>query len=240
MKNRNVIGLLTLCMGLASSSKHVAMQKPAQEEFAQFGELPVELQVAVLQALETSVSIPEAIDAIKNLRTVSQTFKAIIDDPVTGKSIMNSIASRIPADDAGIRKAFNLNPNAYVSRNKFLVIAALKLGNAGALEWLKDRAQKDATIKQEINQRLHYAAMEGFLDTVGMLMRAGADLNYAVNNDTALIFAVKQEHPDVALALLEAGADAKLKDRVGKTALNYAEGRRMQAVREKLMQAMGK
>jgi ankyrin repeat protein len=63
-------------------------------------------------------------------------------------------------------------------------------------------------------------------DVIAMLLKAGADINArsSVDGRTALMWAaMNYETPDEIIKLLEAGADAKVMDKMGKTALGYAQ-----------------
>jgi ankyrin repeat protein len=67
---------------------------------------------------------------------------------------------------------------------------------------------------------LQYAARDGRLDTVKILLAAGADINQVEANDiTPLITAISNNHPDVATYLIEQGADVKKADWYGRTPL---------------------
>ena len=67
---------------------------------------------------------------------------------------------------------------------------------------------------------LLYAARDGRLDIVQMLLDAGADINERDANDIpALIAAITNNHPDVAHFLIDRGADIKAVDWYGRTPL---------------------
>jgi ankyrin len=67
---------------------------------------------------------------------------------------------------------------------------------------------------------LLYASRDGRMETVRMLLEAGADINMRDANDiTPLIAAITNNHPDVARALIERGADIKAVDWYGRTPL---------------------
>ena len=67
---------------------------------------------------------------------------------------------------------------------------------------------------------LLYAARDGRMDIVRMLLEAGADINQRDANEiTPLIIAITNNHPDVARDLIDSGADIKAVDWYGRTAL---------------------
>ncbi len=67
---------------------------------------------------------------------------------------------------------------------------------------------------------LLYAARDGRMDIVRMLLDAGANINERDANDiTPLIISITNNHPDVARFLIDRGADIKAVDWYGRTAL---------------------
>jgi ankyrin len=67
---------------------------------------------------------------------------------------------------------------------------------------------------------LQYAARDGRLDIVKILLASGAGINQVeANGITPLITAITNNHPDVATYLVEQGADLKPSDWYGRTAL---------------------
>jgi ankyrin repeat protein len=72
---------------------------------------------------------------------------------------------------------------------------------------------------------LHWAAaFNNNPNVTSALLRAGARINSISTREsrTALMWAVSDNFSDVAMVLLRAGADAKIKDNEGQTALDYA------------------
>ena len=67
---------------------------------------------------------------------------------------------------------------------------------------------------------LMYAARQGSLGALRVLLKAGADLNLSdPDGTTALVFAIINSHYDAARLLVEAGADPNLADTAGMAAL---------------------
>jgi uncharacterized protein len=82
---------------------------------------------------------------------------------------------------------------------------------------------------------LHLASFFGQLDAVGALLAAGADVNAVSRNslkNTALHAATAGKHADVALLLLERGADDQVTDGGGYTAKTIASENKLTAVVE--------
>ena len=77
------------------------------------------------------------------------------------------------------------------------------------------------------NFPLLVAAARGNANTIQQLLDAGADANHQnqTKKDTALILASDNDHLEAVELLLKAGADPRLKNMRGKTALMYAKGR---------------
>jgi ankyrin repeat protein len=70
---------------------------------------------------------------------------------------------------------------------------------------------------------LMYAAQSGDIDTTRYLLNAGADVNDATQEyGNSLVIAAASKHEDLALFLLESGADYESKDENGVTALHHA------------------
>ncbi|KAK7428028.1 hypothetical protein QQZ08_005459 [Neonectria magnoliae] len=70
---------------------------------------------------------------------------------------------------------------------------------------------------------LYYAIWQGDKDTVGLLLKAGADMDVQDNaGRTPLMFAAQMEKEDAVAALLEEGAKTDVQDEGGWTAMQYA------------------
>ena len=85
---------------------------------------------------------------------------------------------------------------------------------------------------------LHVAAAGGWLDCVGLLLRRGAAVDpQAPGIGTPLLAAVEKGKEYVAVALVEYGADASVKNEQGETAAAIAERKGMTAVLARLREA---
>lgn len=86
-----------------------------------------------------------------------------------------------------------------------------------------------------IGTALHYAAGQGAMSIVRMLLSKGANPDSLCRNtgSTPLLVSAKYSHPHVSCALLEAGANVNARDKEGRTALHFA-------VQEKICQPLFK
>jgi ankyrin repeat protein len=81
----------------------------------------------------------------------------------------------------------------------------------------------------ELPGALGVAVKHGRIDAARALLDAGADVNEAYTDEstgyisTPLILATKENKPELALILVEKGADPSRKDSDGHTALDYAK-----------------
>ena len=73
------------------------------------------------------------------------------------------------------------------------------------------------------NTPLCSAIMKGDLATVKKFIEYGSDVNEFSNGLTPLMFAARYNKVEIIKFLLEKGADQKIKDERGNTALKYAE-----------------
>lgn len=76
-------------------------------------------------------------------------------------------------------------------------------------------------------ERLHFAAQDGDLSLIKRLLAGGSGINtFDDLGKTALHWAAKKEHLEVAAFLIEAGADVNARDesRIGDTALGEIAG----------------
>ena len=101
-----------------------------------------------------------------------------------------------------------------------LMIAAYT-ANKPAVEAL---LAKDATVNQDGWTALHYAAAIGDNDIVKLLLDKSAALDApSPNKTTPIMMAARGGHIYTVKALLDAGADASLKNDVGMSAIDFAQ-----------------
>ena len=81
------------------------------------------------------------------------------------------------------------------------------------------------------------AIVKGDLATVKKFVEYGSDVNELSNGLTPLMLAARYNKVEILKFLMEKGADKKIKDERGNTALNYAEFSKAQEALEFLKQA---
>ena len=100
-----------------------------------------------------------------------------------------------------------------------LMMAALK----GHTELAKKLIDKGADVNKTGWTPLHYAATQGHVDIIGMLLEHHAYIDAeSPNGTTPLMMAAHYGTPAAVKLLLEAGADATLKNQLGLTAIDFA------------------
>ncbi len=75
------------------------------------------------------------------------------------------------------------------------------------------------------DDQLYYASLEGRIDEVRRLLKAGADVNFAkgtFGGQTVLHAAVRGSHLEIARLLLDSGAKVRIQDESGMTVLHWA------------------
>lgn len=117
-----------------------------------------------------------------------------------------------PATDIDVRNRNDETP---------LMLAALK----GHADLVKRLIARGADINKPGWAPLHYAATQGNLDILRMLLDAHAYIDAeSPNGTTPLMMASHYGSPDAVRLLLEAGADASLKNQLGLNAQDFALG----------------
>jgi ankyrin repeat protein len=103
---------------------------------------------------------------------------------------------------------------------------AIALGNNKALRFLVDhKADLSVRTGQNGMPLLVSAAYFGNMEAMKLLLEQGADINIQAGREkrTALMSAVRESHVEAVRWLLEHQADVTLKDRTGRTALDYSK-----------------
>lgn len=120
---------------------------------------------------------------------------------------------------AGLLIERGANVNARSKTRAGLEIA-VRYGTGGVADQLPYREPKGGFTP------LLFAAQQGDIDSVRMLLAAGANINDAAPDDgTALSVASASGHEQLAIYLLERGADPNIADAFGMTPLHYTAGK---------------
>lgn len=115
--------------------------------------------------------------------------------------------------------------------------AALSTGKGSAFAKVLIKAGADVNAPSKDGTRpLHAAAVDGSVADIELLLKAGADVNGRNTHDgaTPLMLAVAYKDMDCVSALLAAGANPRLIDADGDSALGYARQTAQQAMVEKI------
>jgi ankyrin repeat protein len=126
------------------------------------------------------------------------------------------------ADTTGLLVRAGANVNAANDLGLTPLYLASANGNAGIVaSLLKAGADPNARSFSGVSP-LMAAARTGRVDAVKVLLARGVDVNAKEQSrgQTALMWAVAQRHPDVARALIENGADIRLRTRVSTAVVN--------------------
>ena len=100
-----------------------------------------------------------------------------------------------------------------------LMLAALK----GYLGVAKQLIARDADVNKPGWAPLHYAATKGDIPMIELLLENDAYIDAeSPNGTTPLMMAAQYGTPEAAKALLDAGADASIKNGLGLTAIDFA------------------
>lgn len=92
-----------------------------------------------------------------------------------------------------------------------------------------------AIVKYDVTP-LCNAILKGDLTTVKKFVEYGCDVNEKANGLTPLMFAARYNKVEILKFLLQNGADKRIKDENGNTALNYAENSKAQEAYDYLNQ----
>ncbi|MDE1762442.1 MAG: ankyrin repeat domain-containing protein [Candidatus Micrarchaeota archaeon] len=105
----------------------------------------------------------------------------------------------------------------------YAVVAVERLFEIRRIFLEADGVDLDATNKDGCTA-LMWAAWNGQLDSVSMLLDKGADINLRdLKGTTALMYATSLGYSDIVRVLLERGADTKINNNDGKTALELTD-----------------
>ncbi len=167
-------------------------------------------------------------------------FKAInLDDPDTVAALLNrgfDVNTLNPAGEHGLILALRepsvkvaqvliawpkVNVEARTAQDESpLMLAALK----GLTEICQQLIAKDADINKPGWTPLHYAATQGHLDVMRLLLENHAYIDAtSPNGTTPLMMAARYSTPSAVKLLLEAGADPTLKNDQGLSAIDFAQ-----------------
>jgi len=101
-----------------------------------------------------------------------------------------------------------------------LMLAAL----AGDAKMCRMLIERDADVNKTGWTPLHYAATNGHLDVINLLLEENAYIDAASpNGSTPLMMAARYGTPEAVKLLLEAGADPSLVNSLGLSALDFAK-----------------
>ncbi|HTH60676.1 MAG TPA: ankyrin repeat domain-containing protein [Paraburkholderia sp.] len=133
------------------------------------------------------------------------------------------LAAREKSDK--VAKVLALNPKTDLDKvdsadENAMMLAALN----GDLDLVKLLIDKDAEVNKKGWAPLHYAAANGHDDIVQLLIDHSAYLDTpSPNGTTPLMMAARGNHITTMKVLLDAGADPRVKNQIGMTALDFAK-----------------
>nr|WP_241523082.1 ankyrin repeat domain-containing protein [Herminiimonas fonticola] len=120
-----------------------------------------------------------------------------------------------------LMNARDINVNLRANNGDTALMIAAYTANKPAVEAL---LAKDATVNQDGWTALHYAAAIGDNDIVNLLLEKSAVLDApSPNKTTPIMMAARGGHIYTVKALLDAGADASLKNDAGMSAIDFAQ-----------------
>ena len=123
-----------------------------------------------------------------------------------------------------------MQTQAYLNRRSIFEAA-----RTGEIEAVQDflRSGVDVNDSDRSNWTpLMYAAWKGQVEVVRMLVGAGANVDADAHSLTALMWACSQGHLPVVVSLLESGADPRVRNASGETALDVADDAGQDAIVE--------
>jgi ankyrin repeat protein len=131
------------------------------------------------------------------------------------------------------------DPIARISDGRTALNLSVRSGKPEPLALLLD-AGADLDSPQPIFTPLAFACFEGTTAQVELLVSRGADVDRRItdgkfHNVTPLMLAANAGNPEMVQALLGGGADLGLVDDDGKTAADWAQGKRAEQIRELLL-----
>jgi ankyrin repeat protein len=200
LTRRGLRRLLTLCVGpvvaLAMAAQAHATDMSAMVKAVKFDDVS-----RVTKLLERGVD-PNSTDdqgmpliVLAAREKSDQVAKVLLDDPKTD-----------------IEKVDNHDENA-------LMLAALN----GDVELAQLLIAKGAEVNKKGWAPLHYAATNGHDDVVQLLIEHSAYIDAASpNGTTPFMMAARGDHVTTMKVLLQGGADPRLKNQIGMTALDFA------------------
>lgn len=128
-------------------------------------------------------------------------------------------------DDAAVRAACQLDPDA-VQAKDHLERTALHLaayaGHSSTVELLLAFGAHHSSLACDATMPIHFAAQTGHIDVCKLLLKAGAKINSrgTKRNDTPLHLSAFKGHVGCVEYLLKKNADARLKNRLQRTAMD--------------------
>jgi ankyrin repeat protein len=156
---------------------------------------------------------------------VAKLLKRGMDPNMTdeGGTPLIVLAAREKSDN--VAKLLVDNPNTDIEKvdshdENAMMLAALN-GDTGLVKLLID---KGAEVNKKGWAPLHYAAANGHDDIVQLLVDHSAYIDAASpNGTTPLMMAARGDHITTMKVLLDAGADPRVKNQIGMTALDFAK-----------------
>ena len=110
------------------------------------------------------------------------------------------------------------------NENMFPIHIAIKDNMIETVKFLIDELKKTKLNKQAIlNSLFHFSAYLGKTEAASLILSEGATIDYKLNKQTALVKALEQGHSELAMMLIDKGADIDIADAEGKTPIEIAK-----------------